>query len=277
MLRLKHKTKEEIPQEYVGLYTEKDGEWHFTGVDGIKTQADIDRLQTAIQKEREEHKGTKEKLKGWEGLDRTEVDARLARLAELEVALEGSVPKAEMEKKLDQMAELRVKNRLMPVEREREQLKTQLAEAEKALATLTAERNQRIVHDKVREAAIAAKVLPDVLPDVLLLADNVFALGENNELLTKENPYGVDPGLTPESFFTTQQEKRGYWWPPSQGGGSKGTVKTPMGGVNNPWSPDSWNLTEQGRVVKEHGMEKAQQLAKMAGTTVGGPKPTSKK
>lgn len=279
MLQIKYKTKEEIPQEYVALYTERDGEWHFTGVNGIKTQADIDRMQAGLTKERDEHKGTKEKLRAWEGLERSDVDAKLARLEELEVAAKDSISKAEMDKKLDELAEVRVKNRMLPVERERDGLKKKLEETEKAVAALTAEKNQRIVHDKIREAAVAAKVMPEVMADVLLLSDNVFELTEDGKgLLTKENAYGVDAGLTPESFFQTQQERRSYWWPASTGGGSKGSGgKGGAGGGSNPWAAETWNLTEQGKYVREHGMEKAQQMAKLAGATVNGPKPTAKK
>ncbi len=277
MLQLKYKTKEEIPQEYVALYTERDGEWHFTGVTGIKTQVDIDKVMTGLTKERDEHKATKEKLRAWEGLERPDVDAKLARLEELEVASKNSIPKAEMDKKLDELAEVRVKNRMLPVERERDGLKKKLEEADKAIAQLTAEKNRRIVHDKIREAAVAAKVQPEVMADVLLLSDNVFELTENGDLLTKENAYGVDAGLAPDTFFQTQQERRPYWWPPSTGGNSKGSGNKGGGGGVNPWAADTWNLTEQGKYVKEHGMEKAQQMAKMAGATVGGSKPVARK
>jgi len=134
------------------------------------------------------------------------------------------------------------------------------------------------VHDKIREAAVAAKVMPEVMADVLLLSDNVFELTEDGKgLLTKENAYGVDAGLTPDTFFQTQQERRPYWWPPSTGGNSKGSGNKGGGGGVNPWAADTWNLTEQGKYVKEHGMEKAQQMAKMAGATVGGSKPVARK
>ena len=278
MLQLKHKTKEEIPQEYVGLYTEKDGEWYFTGVTGMKSQADIDKVMTGLTKERDDHRSTKEKLRAWEGLDRTDVDAKLARLDELEVASKNSIPKAEMDKKLDELAEVRAKNRMLPVERERDTLKKKLEEFEKTIATLTAEKTQRTIHDKVREAATTAKILPEVMADVLLLSDNVFQLTEDGQLLTKENVYGVDAGLTPESFFQTQQERRPYWWPTSTGGGSKGTGgKSGAGGTVNPWAAETWNLTDQGKYVREHGMEKAQQMAKLAGADLSGARPITKK
>lgn len=277
MLKLKYQKKDDIPQGREDLYIEKEGEWHFVGVEGIKTQTDVDRVMLGLSKERDEHKGTKAKLAVWEGLDRADVDAKLARLEELEVASKNSVTKEEMDKRLEELTEVRVKNRMLPVERERDGLKKKLEEADKAIAQLTAEKNRRIVHDKIREAAVAAKVQPEVMADVLLLSDNVFELTENGDLLTKENAYGVDAGLAPDTFFQTQQERRPYWWPPSTGGNSKGSGNKGGGGGVNPWAADTWNLTEQGKYVKEHGMEKAQQMAKMAGATVGGSKPVARK
>jgi len=47
--------------------------------------------------------------------------------------------------------------------------------------------------------------------------------------------------------------------------------------ADNPFTHDNWNLTKQGAIVKEHGTAKAEQMAKAAGTTVGGPQPTAKK
>lgn len=43
--------------------------------------------------------------------------------------------------------------------------------------------------------------------------------------------------------------------------------------MNNPWTFENWNLTEQGRVYTERGIVAAQKLAAEAGTTLGGPKP----
>lgn len=277
MLKLKYAKKEEIPAGKDDLYTETNGEFVLTAVEGMKTQVDIDRIMGGLTKERDDHKATKTKLTAWDGLERADVDARLAKLAELEVAVQGSVPKAEMDKKLDELAEVRTKNRVMPIEREREALKVKLAEAEKKLGEYAARETQRSIHDKVRAAAVTAKVQPEVMTDVLLLADNVFQLTEKGELLTKENVYGVDAGLTADTFFQTQQEKRPYWWPAAVGGGSKGNGnKGNPAGNKNPWTADHWNLTEQGRYVKEFGMEKAQAMAALAGTSVGGGKPAKK-
>jgi hypothetical protein len=109
------------------------------------------------------------------------------------------------------------------------------------------------------------------MDDAILLADQVFEVTSTGAILTKENAYGVAPGLSPEVFFQEQQAKRAHWWPAAVGGDANGSGGN-KGGTVNPWASESWNITEQGRYVTANGMDKAQQMAKLAGTTVGGPK-----
>jgi hypothetical protein len=106
----------------------------------------------------------------------------------------------------------------------------------------------------------------------LLLSDRVFEVEEGtNRVVTKDN-VGVTPGIDPSVWFTDIQKTRPHWWGPSQGGGAGGN----RGGAGdtsvNPFSHANWNLTEQGRLVQAD-RAKADQLAKAAGTTVGGPRP----
>jgi len=77
-------------------------------------------------------------------------------------------------------------------------------------------------------------------------------------------------------FLTEMQDKRPHWWPKSVGGGAGGSGNG-FGGAANPWTAENWNMTQQGAYVKENGMDKATQMAKAAGTTVGGMKPAAKK
>lgn len=45
--------------------------------------------------------------------------------------------------------------------------------------------------------------------------------------------------------------------------------------MNNPWTFEDWNVTEQGLYVVKFGLLAAEKAAKEAGTTVGGPKPNA--
>lgn len=274
-LNVVHDKIDDIPENFRELYTEQEGKFVLTGISGVKTQADVDRVLEGAKKEREEHKATKEKLHAWDGFeDPQKLREQLDRVGELEVMAKGS--KEEFEGKLEELTEARVRSRLAPVERQNKTLAEQLTEAKTLTEQLLGEKVRRTIGDKVGEACTAAKVLPEALPDIKLLANQVFEVTEDGSVLTKDNPYGVTAGLAPDVFLSEMQEKRSHWWPRSTGGGSQGSGGS--GGTGgNPWSHDSWNLTEQGKYIKANGVAKAEQMAKAAGTTVGGRKPDPKK
>lgn len=43
----------------------------------------------------------------------------------------------------------------------------------------------------------------------------------------------------------------------------------------NPWSADHWNITDQGKIIRALGPEKAAAMAKAAGVTIGATKPAA--
>lgn len=275
-LTTSHEKIDDIPEQYRELYTEQDGKFVLTGVAGVKTQEDIERIKGGLTKERDDHKATKASLHVWDGMDHKDVTAKLDRFAELEVAAKGN--KDEMDAKLEELTEARVLTRLAPVERENKTLKARCDELEKVAGTLQVERTQRVISDNVREACVKSKVETTALADVIMLANQVFEVGEDGKaVLTKENPYGVTPGLAPDVFLTEMQEKRPHWWPKSVGGGAGGSQNTFGAGGKNPWSDEGWNMTKQGEYIKANGLEKGEQMAKTAGTTIGGPRPKPKK
>jgi hypothetical protein len=115
-------------------------------------------------------------------------------------------------------------------------------------------------------------VLDSALEDVGILAERVLMLDDDGNVVTKDN-VGVTPGLTPEQWLTELQAKRPHWWGPTAGGGAGGGRQGPSG--ENPWSADNWNMTQQSAIYKQDP-KRAEQLAKQAGTTIGGKRPTKK-
>jgi hypothetical protein len=275
-LSVTHKTIEEIPDGYRDLYTEQDGVFVLTGIQGVKTQADIDRIHGGLVKERDEHKATKAALKAWGDLKPDEVRSNLDRMTELEVMAKGS--KDEFDSKLEELTEARVVSRLAPVKRENETLKARVDELTGLAGTLQAEKTKRVIGDSVLAACVESKVLEEARPDVIMLANQVCDIAEDGKtVLTKENPYGITPGLGTEAFLSEMQPKRKHWWPKSTGGGAGGSGGGFGAGGANPWSADGWNLTQQGAYLRENGKDKAEQMAKAAGTTLNGPRPVPKK
>jgi len=269
-----HDTIEEIPEAFRELYTQRNGKYELTGIAGVKTQADVDRLSTALTKERNDHTATKDQLKQWSasGLKLEEVQAKLDKYEELEAAV--AAGGTANQEKIDQLVETRIKGRLAPIEREKQRLTEQLTGAEARIGTFEQRERQRKIHDAVRKARVAAKVIDTAEEDVLMLAERVFDVAEDGTVTTKDQ-VGCTPGLTPDVWLTEMSDKRPHWWPGSQGGGAQGARTNGNAGVKNPWSKNNWNLTEQGRYITEHGQEKAEQLASLAGSKVGATHPTT--
>ena len=274
-----HDNLDDIPAEFQSLYTEKGGKYELTGIVGIKTSADVERVQLSLNKERADHKDTKSKLATWADMDHAEVLKTLDRIPELEAASKGKLDEAQIEEIVTRRVDGTIKSKLAPVERK---LKDVIKERDTALEENTGFRSAdktRRVHDKVRTALTASKVLPDAHEDALLLADHVFEIRDDDgAIVTKSNITNLSPGLDPAGWLTEIQEKRGHWWPASVGGGSRGSTAGVGGpGGANPWSAENWNMTKQGAFLREHGTERAGAMAKAAGTVVGGQKPTPKK
>lgn len=270
-------SEEQIPEAFRELYTERRGKWELTGVRGIKTQADVDRLQRSLESEREEHRQTKERYRPFSELgDLDDVRQKLDRFPELEALADGKVDEGEIEKLVDGRVEGRIRSKLAPLERDMKSLqqeRDQLAQENDALKT---ERTRRTVSDAVTKALNAAKVLPEAHEDALLLAERVFEIAEDGEVITRDQ-VGVTPGLRPAEWLQEIQERKTHWWPGTTGGGARGGARPGVAlGGPNPWSAKSWNKTEQGRFLREHGEEKAKRAAEAAGTTIHGPRPESR-
>jgi hypothetical protein len=276
-IKLSYKTRDELPKGMEELYDEVDGEFRLTGVEGMKTGDDVTRVQQSLVNERKAHKETREKLATItqalpEGMTADQVVEKLDQIEELEAQVAAAKGKGTDEEAINRIVETRVKRALAPVERERDQLKTKVTELGGQVESLTTEKKTGKIDNTLRGIAADLKVIGPALDDVLLHGRTLFELDEAGRVVTKDGIEGVTPGLDPKGWLTDMQEKRPHWWALSEGGGAHGSGKgVPAGG--NPWSSKAWNMTAQGNYIKEHGIEKANQLAKQAGTTVGGPAP----
>jgi hypothetical protein len=273
-LELEYDSLSAVPEAFRGLFSEKDGKAVLTGINGLKTQNDINNLQEALRKERSDHAAAKAALHPWNSFGKKpeELQAQLDRIAELEAAASGKVD----DKKLNELVEARLGQKVGPIER-------QLRENTTLLETVTRERDtfrdqlfRREMTDIVRNIATEMKVVPSAMADVELFAQFALERQEDGTFITKSGIPGVTPGVDAKTLLREMQKQRPHWWPASAGGGAGGGT----GGINgdkNPWSAQHWNLTEQGKIVREHGMAKAQELAKLAGSHVGATKPAQKK
>lgn len=276
MLQAFYTKEEDIPEALKEFYTQKGDRWELgvtiEGIEGVKSFTDFEKLNSALRKERNDHKVIRDKFKPLADRDVTELLSLSDRITELEEELEaagGNDPK-----KIDKIVEARIKAKLAPLERERDKLKGDLDIAIVEIKTFKGEKLTRSIHDAIREAATKAKLLPEALDDALMLGERVFEVDDNGAVVVKEGTsFGI--GLNAAGWFTEMQEKRPHWWGPSGGGGAGGN-RGGNGVTKNPWSADHWNMTEQSAIyIADSG--KATQLAAAAGTTIGGMRPQPKK
>lgn len=261
---------DEVDEKYHDLYTERDGKFELTEVVGMKTEADVTRLQQGLAKERNDHKQAKTKLAAFGDLNPDDVRAQLDRIPELEAAATGKLDDTVVNK----MVETRLASKLAPLQRELDNTKKALGEKDELISTFQSRDKHRSIADEVSRAGKKLAIQDTALEDAILLAERTFEVDEDGNVVTKADIRGVTPGVSAEVWMTDMQNKRPHWWGTSAGGGASGQ-RGSGGAVTNPWTAENWNMTEQGKILVAN-RTKAEQLAKSAGTTIGGGKPTPK-
>lgn len=259
---------ENVPDQFHELYTERNGQFELTAIEGMRTEADVQRLQTGLTKERDAHKATK---KRWEALgerDPAEIVAELDKIEEYKAAAGGTD-----ENKIQGIVSSRIKAVLAPVERERDQLKTRNGELETEITGFKTQDRTRTIRESISSAATKAKVINEAVDDVIVIGANLFEITEDGTVVTRDN-VGVTPGIGAEAWLTDMQSKKPHWFGTSSGGGAGGSRTGSMG--SNPFTHENWNLTEQGALIRAD-RNKAEQMAKTAGTTIGGQRPAPRK
>lgn len=215
MIRSRYLKKEDIPQEYVGLYTERkgaDGEmgWECTEIEGIKTQQDVERVREAARKEKEDHQATQAELK----IAKAELD----KAADTIKGLEASGKKGDDDGK--DKKELVMENARLT--RENETYKTKNTELTESFSSLETTVTKGKIKDVLRKA-YEGKVRPDAM-DVTVdqTADN-FEFS-NGELLTRSS-LGDRAGLEPVAFAERLTKEQPWLVPPSKSGKAGGSDK----------------------------------------------------
>ncbi|MFA7175016.1 MAG: hypothetical protein WC340_16710 [Kiritimatiellia bacterium] len=262
---------DEVDEKYRDLYTEKNGRYELTGVEGFKTQADIDRIQAGLAKERNDHKATRDRYAFLGNLDTEQVQAMLDKYPELEAAAGGKLDDAAIQK----LVEGRLNTATAPLKRDLDKFRKELAERDEVISGYTAKERTRAIHDSVRDAVGKQKGFQGAaVEDAMVFAERMLEVAEDGRVVTRDG-VGVTPGVEATVWLMDMQAKKPHWWGPSEGGGAGGSRSHGSTG-GNPWSSEAWNMTEQGKILTEN-RSKAEQLAKAAGTTLGGARPAPRK
>jgi hypothetical protein len=244
-LKLKYKTKDEVPAELQSIYVERDGEFALD-VDGVVDKAKHDEFRAAnvaLKKELEDQK------KRFEGIDPDEV----RKLAEEKLKLEEAqqLKLGEVEKVLET------------------RLKTAKADWEKQFSAVTAERdslNGRLtaiqIDQGVTTVATKKGLRPTAIPDITARARTVFRLAngaptafETDGRTVRVGKDGITP-MTLEEWVDTQVADAPHLFESNSGGGAAGDASGGGGNaranrsVKNPFRKETWNLTEQMKLAK---------------------------
>ena len=273
ILQLKYDSQDDIPEAHRELFTEREGGWELTGVTGMRTQADVDSVTESLNKERSNHSNTKKQLDVWGEYNFDEVKQKLDKYPELEAAAEGKLDEKKFEEAVVKRLEVEVNAKTGALEKERDNLIEERDKLQGENKVLLGEKRSRIIRDSIQTELVKAKVLPEAYDDAFLWAEQIFEIREEDNKVVTRDSVGVTPGLAPDLWLSDIKAKKPHWWPESEGGGAGGGTGGTGGTADNPWTKDHWNLTRQGQLVRENP-EKAEHLAKSAGSYVGALRPS---
>jgi hypothetical protein len=283
---------DDIPEEFRSLYEEKDSKHVFkTSLfepDTIATKS------VGIKKLKDEAGGYRVKLKEVSTLaDKykafgapEELQEKLDKIAELEAlaAAGGSKSKeaaAELAKTMTAQEKVKWEREIAP----------KLAEADKSAKLVghyEAQEQRRAVQDAALKAINTfkqGKLDPGAVEDALLYAErHLVAEVERDEetglLVVKsvrtKDGVGVTPDVEADSWLSEMVGRKSHWLQGSEGSGANGSPRGKMDLSGNPWSRESWHTGKQGDIVRTKGAAIAEQMAKHAGTTLGGLPPKAK-
>jgi hypothetical protein len=241
-LKFKYKTKEEVPADAAALYVERDGAW-VLDVDGATDKAKLDEFRAnniALSSQLAEQK------KRFEGIDPDEVRNL-----------------ADEKRKLEEQQQLKAGEIDKVVEN---RLKTAKAEWDKQFAGVTAERdslNSRLTSIQIDQGVITVAtkkgLRPTAIPDITSRARSVFKLVDGAPRAYEADGQTVrvgKDGITPmtlDEWVDQQVADAPHLFESSAGGGAAGNGSGGAGGsrsVKNPFKKESWNLTEQMKLLK---------------------------
>jgi hypothetical protein len=241
-LKFKFKNKEEIPAESQSLYVERDGGW-ILDVDGAVEKAKLDEFRTnniALTNQLAEQR------KRFEGIDPEDVKKL-----------------AEEKRKLEEAQQLKGGEIEKVVEG---RLKTAKSEWDKQFNSVTAERdvlNSRLTAIQIDQGVITVAtkkgLRPTAIPDITARARVVFRLVDGAPRAYEADGQTVrvgKDGITPmtlDEWVDQQVADAPHLFESNAGGGAAGNGSggaSSNRSVKNPFRKETWNLTEQMKLLK---------------------------
>lgn len=223
-LKLKIAKKDEIPAELASHYVERDGVF-VLDVEGVVEKSKLDEFRTnniALQNQ----------LKAFEGIDAAKARELLQKQQELDE--QNLIKKGDMAALID--------SKINP-------LKTDLEKERQRNQQLQAQLEGSKLSDAVRAAGAKEGVRASAIPDLLSRASGVFKVIDGQIV-------GVDSNVTLDGWVEGLKASAPHLFEQNSGGGAAGNGSGGAGlnghGKKNPWAKETWNLTEQGRLMRSN-------------------------
>lgn len=267
-LQATYDKKEDIPEAFVDLFKEKGEKWCIE-IEGVQTDANVQRLEFSLKKERDENAKLREEAKA-HGKTPDEVQAIIEELEAANATIASGGDK-KTEEQIEKIVETRVRTKIGPLERQITKLTKERDDSVLATQTLSGEIVTGKIELAIRAAAEKAKVIPSAIPDLVMRGKPQFELVEQDgkvSVITKDG-IGITPGLLPDGWIEELAPSAAHYWPANVGAGANGGGLTLGITEKNPWTKANWNMTDQGQILKKYGHDKTQQLAKSVGSEIG--------
>jgi hypothetical protein len=233
--KFKYQKQEEIPADLAGHYVQRDGSWFFDCDDGAEKGRLEDIRQNNINLKRE----LDEQKRRFDGIDPDAVREAME--------AKRRIDEGEFRKNGDFEAALQ--SRVSPIEK-------RAKEAEAAAATA----NALLLELQIDHGAVAAAtkrgLAPTAIADLTARARNAFRLVNNAPVAVEadgQTPRLGKDGLSPMSFdewADSLAAEAPHLFERNSGGGAAGSGTSSSSGVKNPWRKESWNLTEQMKLIR---------------------------
>ncbi len=211
-IQMQYDKVEDLPEMSVKeLFTEKDGKMVFTGIEGLKTQKDVDNVEESLRKERNDHSEAKSKLRA----ESDKVKDAERKIEEL--GLRGG-DNSELEQKYKDLYQKQFDGDKAEWEKEREEMtaKINLAQSFKDEISLT-----EMVNNSTKD-----KFAKDHQVSVNNLLQTSLQKQVDGEIwLTTENKsFGLPAGLTADKAVEFLAEKHTYMLPQNSAGNATGAT-----------------------------------------------------
>ena len=240
-LEYEYASADDIPAEFAPLYAEQGGKYVLAKVKGVAPAASVQRLESALAKERNDHKTVKQQLSALGGRSIEDVLTDLDRISELEAQAQGKGNDPEAIEKI-------VKARMAPLERQLQAITTERDTVKQEIETYKTRETKTKIKDAVIAAAATAKLRPSAIEDAVTYAQLHMTVDDTGNVVTKDGS-GFTPYLTPTDWLNEMLPKRPHWVEGSAGGGAGGGKGDGFGG-EDPYSHDGWNISKQMQLWK---------------------------